>query len=309
MQTYGLMLHHFTDARHVRGQGAISADELSRIIEFMGPENFLSPDEWVDRALAGGLEPHHRCITLDDALRCQYDVALPVFRRYGLTGFWFVYSSVFEGSRERLEMFRHYRTTRFADISEFYAAFFDMVRRSDIGPEFERQNKAFQPANYLSNYAFYTDDDRRFRFARDVVLGPERYFAIVDAMMGGDPAFDADAAAALLWMKDEHLRELDAEGHAIGLHSYSHPTALANLSMADQRKQYEENSRHLSGVLGAPPLTMSHPVCSYNADTLSVLRDMGVKIGFRDNLNAPPNASLLEMPRDDHSHIMKQMAA
>ena len=272
MQSYGLMLHHFTDARHVRGQGAISADELSRIIEFMGPENFLSPDEWVDRALAGGLEPHHRCITLDDALRCQYDVALPVFRRYGLTGF-------------------------------------DMVRRSDIGPEFERQNKAFQPANYLSNYAFYTDDDRRFRFARDVVLGPERYFAIVDAMMGGDPAFDADAAAALLWMKDEHLRELDAEGHAIGLHSYSHPTALANLSMADQRKQYEENSRHLSGVLGAPPLTMSHPVCSYNADTLSVLRDMGVKIGFRDNLNAPPNASLLEMPRDDHSHIMKQMAA
>lgn len=32
-------------------------------------------------------------------------------------------------------------------------------------------------------------------------------------------------------------------------------------------------------------------------------------IGFRDNLNTPPNATLLEMPRDDHSHIMKQMVA
>lgn len=309
MQSYGLMLHHFTDARHVRGQGAISAEELSGIIEFMGPENFLSPDEWVDRALADRLEPHHRCITLDDALLCQYDVALPVFRRYGVSAFWFVYSSVFEGSRERLEMFRYYRTTRFPDIADFYAAFFEKLRQSDMGPEFDRRNRDFDPAGYLSNYAFYTDDDRRFRFARDVVLGPDRYFAIVDEMMANDPAFDADAAAGLLWMNDQHLRELNAQGHMIGLHSYSHPTALADLSPADQRKQYEENTRHLSGVLGVPPLTMSHPVCSYSADTLVILRDMGVKVGFRDNLNAPPGASLLEMPRDDHSHIMKQMVA
>lgn len=45
MQGFGLMLHHFTDDRNVRGQGAISAEELSRILEFMGPENVLSPDE------------------------------------------------------------------------------------------------------------------------------------------------------------------------------------------------------------------------------------------------------------------------
>jgi peptidoglycan/xylan/chitin deacetylase (PgdA/CDA1 family) len=309
MQSFGLMLHHFTDDRHVRGQGAISADELSRIIEFMGPENFLSPDEWVDRALADRLEPHHRCVTLDDALLCQYDVALPIFRRFGLTAFWFVYSSVFEGSRERLEMFRYYRTTRFPDIADFYAAFFEKLRQSDMGSEFDRRNRDFDPAGYLANYAFYSDDDRRFRFARDIVLGPDRYFSIVDDMMASDPAFDADAAASLLWMNDQHLRELSAEGHMIGLHSYSHPTALADLSPTDQRKQYEENFRHLSGVLGAPPLTMSHPVCSYSADTLVILRDMGVKVGFRDNLNAPPGASLLEMPRDDHSHIMKQMVA
>lgn len=172
------------------------------------------------------LEPHHRCVTLDDALLCQYDVALPIFRRYGLTAFWFVYSSVFEGSRERLEMFRYYRTTRFPDIADFYAAFFERLRQSDTGPEFDRRNRNFDPASYLANYAFYSDDDRRFRFARDIVLGPDRYFSIVDEMMASDPAFDADAAASLLWMNDQHLRELSAEGHMIGLQGHGRDDRL-----------------------------------------------------------------------------------
>jgi peptidoglycan/xylan/chitin deacetylase (PgdA/CDA1 family) len=273
----------------------------------MGRRNFLSPQQWIERALAGRLEARHRCITLDDALLCQIDVALPVFQAFGLTAFWFVYSAVFEGERERMELFRHFRTTRYPDIEDFYRAFFERLRLSEAGSEFAQRSLDFDPKRYLSNYSFYTDNDRRFRFARDVVLGQRRYFDIVDAMMREDSGYDIDAAAKLLWMTDDDIRALHADGHVIGLHSYSHPTALADLPVDEQERQYQENTRHLSSVLGARPETVSHPVNSYSAETLAILRRMEVKIGFRDNLNSPPDASLLEMPRDDHANILRQI--
>lgn len=307
MFSYGLMLHHLCDDVHPRGQGAIDAQELASIIEFMGPRNFLGAHEWTERALAGRLEPHHRCITLDDALLCQYDVARPVFEAYGLTAFFFVYSSVFEGRRERMEILRHFRTTRYDDIEDFYSDYFRRLGESEDGAAFIRLKQDFEPRNYLSNYPFYSDNDRLFRYTRDVLLGPDKYFAIIDALIAGDSGYDVDKVAPTLWMANEHIQDLHAKGHIIGLHSYSHPTALANLSPEEQREQYTRNASHLEAILGIAPVTVSHPLNSYGPETLDILRSLGVRVGFRDNLALGPNASLLEMPRDDHSNILKQI--
>lgn len=307
MGAFGLMLHHFCSDAHPRGQGAISAEELSDLIEFMGPTNFLSPSEWCARATAGQLRSKDRCLTLDDALKCQIDVALPVFEAYGLTAFWFVYSSVFEGAKERMELFRYFRTTRYPNIDDFYREFFLWLDLSEWSTEFRRRRADFDPSRYLTEYSFYTENDRLFRFARDQVLGPDNYFSIVDAMMQYDRSFDIERAARSLWMTNSDLHRLSAGGHMIGLHSYSHPTALASLPAAEQRDQYERNVRHLHSVLGSPPDTVSHPVNSYGPETLEILRDLGIRIGFIDNLNAPPDGSLLELPRQDHAIILRQM--
>lgn len=49
---------------------------------------------------------------------------------------------------------------------------------------------------------------------------------------------------------------------------------------------------------------MSHPCNSYNNDTLMILKDLGIKIGFRANL-AKDVYSNFEIPRVDHSDILK----
>ena len=112
-EPFGLMFHHFCGGRHAAGQGAITSEEFARIIEDAGPGNILQPEAWIAKSLAANSARNETCITFDDALRCQYDIALPVLEHYGLRAFWFIYSSVFEGVRERLEVYRHYRTVAF----------------------------------------------------------------------------------------------------------------------------------------------------------------------------------------------------
>ncbi len=130
MAAYGIMFNHFHDDRHPRGQGAISAAEFARMLDHIGRERILPAEEWMRRSIAGELGESDICLTFDDALRCQYDIAVPVLRELGLTAFWFFYASVFEGNVEPLEVYRHFRTTQFASMDAFYEQFSAAAERT-----------------------------------------------------------------------------------------------------------------------------------------------------------------------------------
>ncbi len=303
---HGVMFHHFRGEGHADGQGAITGEQLADMLDWLGPDRFLTPQDWTERAVAGRLGPDDLCLTFDDALLCQYEIAAPVLKAYGLTGFWFIYSAVLEGRPERLELYRHFRSTRFADVDAFYGAFQACLERSEHGAEARAALSDFQPERYLAQFDFYTDADRRFRFLRDRVLGPARYEALMDALMDEDEGFDLEHAAARLWMTEDHLLDLRDQGHVIGLHSYSHPTDLAALGEAGQRDEYARNHAHLTGLLGAAPRVMSHPCNAYDARTLKVLGELGIVMGFRSNLH-DCGGGPLELPREDHGRIARQM--
>lgn len=307
MRPHGIMFHHFWDERHVRGQGAMSAAEFRRMIEFLGPERILGAREWMERAVGGVLRPWDICLTFDDNLKCQWDVAVPVLREYGLTAFFFVYTSVLRGVPERLEIYRQFRTTEFSDVEAFYQGFFAALNASLYKAEVEAGLEGFEPARYLDGFPFYTHEDRRFRYVRDQVLGPAKYFAVMDGMMahaGADPAEMAHG----LWMNEEQVRTLDREGHVIGMHSDTHPTRVSDLPPGAQEEEYRRNFEELTRILGKAPEAMSHPCNSYNAQTLRILRKMGVKVGFRANMTEGRFGEL-EWPREDHANLLKRMAA
>jgi peptidoglycan/xylan/chitin deacetylase (PgdA/CDA1 family) len=299
---HGLMLHHFYGGIHPKGQGAISAEQFDAIIEFMGPERFLPAREWLRRSTRNLLSPDDLCITFDDALRCQIDIGLPVLEARGLTAFWFIYSSVFEGVVERLELYRYFRTVCFPDIDSFYDAFDDECRRSPFAEEASRALSACSAEHYLSDYAFYSPRDRKFRYLRDRALGKEKYFAIMDAMVAR-ANLDRQVLAKLLWMQDEDLKRLASSGHVVGLHSYSHPTQIASEPREFQLAEYAKNRDHIVHVTGQQPTSVAHPCNSYGPETLAILNDMGIELGFRADSSGGPG-SPLERPRVDHSDVL-----
>ncbi len=302
------MFHHFYDEKHIKGQGAISQDELAQIIEYYQRQHCILPAlEWLDKASQGKLANNEVCLTFDDALLCQYEVALPVLEHFGLSAFWFVYSSVITGGTEKLEIYRKFRTVFFDHIDDFYQSFFSTVKSSSYHRAVENAFKNFSADQYLSQFPFYTDADKRFRFARDKALGVEAYNEILNRMMQ-DQNIDLQEFTHDLWMKSDHVVDLHSKNHIIGLHSHTHPTALAALAADAQRDEYQTNYDTLNQLLNSAPETVSHPCNSYNADTIQILNDLEIKIGFRSNM-AEHEASNLEFPREDHANIMGRIAA
>ena len=50
-------------------------------------------------------------------------------------------------------------------------------------------------------------------------------------------------------------------------------------------------------------MAMSHPCNSYSPYTLALLRQLGVRIGFRANMARAQHCSL-EHPREDHANLL-----
>lgn len=304
---YSIMFHHFHDENHVASQGSLSADEFARMLDWLAERyTIIGAHEYLERFEGGTLTDKDICLSFDDALLCQWDVAVPVMRQRGITAYFFVYSSVFTGTPDYLEIFRYFRTTAFDGIEDFYDQFFELMQAQDA-EGYAVARKAYESLNYLSHFPFYTESDKWFRYLRDQQLGPKNYNAIMLDFMEAK-GFDVQAASKSLWMTEMHLKTLASEGHLIGLHSFSHPTQMSKLPADEQRAQYQRNREHLESVLeGRVIISMSHPCGDYNDETLSILKDMGIRIGFRSSLSIPDVRSPLEIPRDDHANIWREM--
>ena len=122
--TSGIMFHHFHGKKFNKSQGSINSDDLFKIIEMIGRKRIINSYEWVERSLKNNFTGSEICLTFDDALKCQIENALPVLNHFGIKAFWFVYSNIFLGEKERLEIYRTFRHDYFDKIDDFYDDFF-----------------------------------------------------------------------------------------------------------------------------------------------------------------------------------------
>ncbi|MEM7227558.1 MAG: polysaccharide deacetylase family protein [Planctomycetota bacterium] len=301
MQPYALMFHHFVGGRHPAGQGALSATTFRSLLD--AEPNLLSARAWLHDAMHDDLSLDARCITFDDGLRCQIDIALPILEERNLTAMWFVHSAAINGEGDHLELYRHYRMTAFEHVDAFYDAFEMTARECGHDLLLRTELDLVDTRQHLAAFPFYTDADRRFRYLRDRVLGPDRYHATMQHMLDAWHV-DRNALTSQLWMSRDDVRRLHDAGHVIGLHSHDHPTDLKALSKHDQQQQYLQNAACLAACTGEQPIVAAHPCNSYNDETLGILTELGVRIAFRSNV-AMTDGSYLEWPREDPANLLR----
>lgn len=307
LYTHSVMFHHFhDDVKHPKSQGSLSACEFENMIDWLSNSyQMVDAADYAFRLERNALKNNEICLSFDDALLCQYEIAVPILDTRGIKAFFFVYSSPFCGDPDPLEIYRHFRSTEFGNIDDFYDEFFIQTKEA-YGGLYVNALKMFDEKNYLSAFPFYTKNDKYFRFLRDKVLGKIKYEQVMDSLMIKH-RFDKALASNNLWMSDENIKALHGTGHVIGLHSYSHPTAMHTLSKEEQEFEYKKNFDHLELVLKAKPIAMSHPCGNYNEDTLKIMRKFGIKIGFRSSNDITRIKSNLEVPRNDHVNVYKEM--
>lgn len=300
------MFHHFHGGAHPVGQGSISADDFQEMLEWLKQSyRVLDASSFYEAAVSGALTDGDTCLTFDDSLLCQYEIAAPILADEGLTAFYFVYSSAFTDDPDMLEIYRYFRSTEYPDFDAFCDEFM-----SQAAIQYEEivtgALQGFDPDQYLAEFSFYSRNDRLFRYVRDRVLTKDQYSNVMTGLMEARH-FRISDVLPLIFMDSNHLVDLQSAGNVVGLHSHTHPTNMDTLDVADQRDEYRTNYAFVSSTVGEEPTSMSHPCGRYNPETLQILNDLGVRLGFRSSLSIPEAPSLLEIPREDHTNILGKM--
>jgi len=306
-KAHGIMFHHFYDAdKHIQAQGAINTHDFRKILYYLKENyNLISADEWRLKSINNTLEKKDICITFDDNLLCQFEIALPVLKEFNLKAFWFIYSSPLIGVIEKLELYRYFRSSHYKTINDFYIDFNHNISNSHYKNIVETKVKNYSETDYLSQFSFYSSEDKKFRYIRDEILGQSIYYELMDNMLEKNN-IDVKSISELLWMKPDQIKILSNEGHIIGLHSHTHPTALSKLSKEQQSKEYDTNHKVLSSIINTEINTMAHPNGSYSKETLELLSSQNIKVGFRSDFQEG-FGSVLEHPRIDHTYFIKKL--
>ncbi len=300
------MFHHFHGGKHIKSQGSLNAQNFEQMIDWLNERyRILDAYDYLESYLSNNLKNNDICLSFDDGLKCQFDIAFPVLQKKGITAFFFVYSSVFTDKPDFLEIYRLFRTKMYASMDDFYNEFFSLLKKRNEA-KYNELFKIFNSINYFHEFPFYTKNDKWFRFLRDKYLSKIRYSNIMKKLMLSK-GFNYKNESKNLWMNEENIKLLNKEGHVIGLHSHSHPTQITKLSYSNQKNEYKYNLKYLQKILNCKIEAVSHPCGDYNEKTLEILERLGVKIGFRSNLAIKVIKSSLEIPREDHSNVLNEM--
>ena len=306
---HGIMFHRFYAPNIPKYHGALNAEELEALILKIGVNRILDPKEWLLRLANNTLEKYHVCLTFDDCLKSQILVAVPVLKKYNLSAFFFVHSLTFFNDMDLNEVFSNIISTKFSNIMNFMAEF---------EPYLKLDNSIFTDDQYLEfrdpmkkTYSFYSESDLKYRYLRN------KYFTTIkfnDHMKKffTEKKFMDDIDPKKIWMNESDLLNLVDSNNIIGLHSYSHHINFENLSYDEQLIEYKKNISHLENISGYKITSASHPLGSYNSDTLKVLKSLGIECAFRSSNTIPATSDIinpneLELARVDVCDIIRQL--
>ena len=217
---------------------------------------------------------------------------------------------MFEGKPDNLEFFRYFRMNYFNSVDEFYDNFYKILDK-DLKSFFEKNTNRIKETK--NKFPHYSIEDIKFRLVRDFFLTKDQYENVMFSMFEEKQFNYQDFSKKLFFQKND-LEKLNNLGHLIGLHSHSHPTLMEKLSYDEQKKEYEKCLYSVSKILDIPKNEikyMSHPCGSYNKDTLEVLKELGIELGFKQIMTIEEekgmkkvNNSSLEIARNDHADIL-----
>ena len=311
---HGIMFHHFHDNKlHKFGQGSINKDEFYKIIKYVGVKNILDAGDFFDRVLNNKIKKNDICLTFDDGIKCQYDIALPVLEDLNIKAFFFVYSSMFTKNPDLLEVYRYFRLNYYENVDLFYFDFFKKISQN-LEAFYKKNNTLIK--NYKRKFPHYSNNDIKYRLVRDRYLNKIQYENILNEMFH-EKNFKKEKYYTKLFFSRKNLIDIFKKGHLVGLHSHTHPTLIENFSKEKQINEYKTNKQLLENILNINSNDikfMSHPCGSYNYLSLEVLKELNIKLGFKQIMKIEKNKNMrkinnshLEIAREDHVNILKRI--
>lgn len=300
-RNYGIMFHHFHSKNHPRSDGSISKKDFMNILKEININKISQPDKFL-------INKKKICLTFDDSLKCQYDIAFPILKKLNIKAFWFIYSSSLNPDKNNIELFRRFRYKKYKKFDIFYKDFLKFTENKNNINSFLKNNKK-NIQQFKKEYSFYSLNEIKFRFIRDRFLIKEDFHKIIQKMYRYKN-FDFKKEIKNIFLSKKEIKNLSKNGQIIGLHSHSHPTKISLLNKKDQYNEYMTNKKILEKIIKKKITVSSHPSGDYNIQTLRILKKIGIKLSFRSNIQIDKKFSNsiyrnLIIPREDHINLLK----
>ena len=294
--TPGIMFHHFHSKNTPSSPGSLDKEKFKKIIVKLKKKFILlSAEKYLEKLQNKSLKEKETFLSFDDALKCQKDIAIPVLKEMDINGFFFVYTSIYDKYVNRLELYRDFRYNYFVNIDKFYEVFFQI-----FNIKFPRLKMIFQKKfnkDYLSQYSYYSLNDKKFRHMRNL-LGNKKYNFLMDGLLKKFK-YNINRNKKKLLMSKIDLKNLSNLGHIIGLHSHNHFTDLDKKSYQVQLLDLSKNKNILEKIINKNINIASYPCGNYNTNSIKVLKKLRVDFAVRADNNK--KISFLEIPRIDHT--------
>jgi peptidoglycan/xylan/chitin deacetylase (PgdA/CDA1 family) len=201
----------------------------------------------------------HVLITFDDGYRDNYEQAFPILRRHGLPATFFI-------------------ATGFIDQPRL--PWWDEIA-------FRVRTAAQAPLTLPEWYdAPLSTDEEHAEATIHTLLSTYKSLPLESAVKFLEQLRSRESQASdlgrELWMTWDMIREMSSQGMTIGGHTVSH-LILSSASAEEQRNEISTCARRIHEEIGKPIEYFAYPVGSrhsFNLDTRSALREIGVRYAF-----------------------------
>lgn len=276
---YGVMFHDLCSDEFNSYADSITVDQFSKIItQLRQVANVCTPLEFTEKVESRRLSNQDVVLTFDDGLASQFHLAVPVLEAVRLKAFFFIYTPIREQSVDTLQIAKSLARDHFQDTESFYKTFRACAAQL-LGSPFIVAYESSEAGNYRQHQTFYTENDRRFRYVRDLFMTRSQFTEVLNSI-ASSRNLQLEEIGERKLMTDTEISDLSAMGHEIGLHSTSHPTNLKDLSFEDIEYEWSNNFDSLRSIVGKGLSAASHPCGSYSNESLQVLSGLGIRIGF-----------------------------
>jgi peptidoglycan/xylan/chitin deacetylase (PgdA/CDA1 family) len=270
-----IMFHNFHSKNSPKfGQGSVSEEQLINIIEKIGRENILDVNEWLKKYNNCELKKNQVCFTIDDGLKCQFKVALPIFKKYNIKAGWYIYTNYISEKYEFLDIYKYFCGIYYNNFEEFYLDFYNYMDKN----QFNDAKQEFDKSNYLLKFGGYSYNDRLFRYIRDNILNKDEFKNLILKMIK-KKNLNLNDLINNIWMTKDEIKEL-AKTQVIGLHSCNHPTRMDLVNEKQQYNEYNDCKDILEKLINKQIYTLAYPCGRYNNDTFKICKQINIKYAF-----------------------------
>ena len=203
-------------------------------------KNILSPDDFIYKTKNNKIQNYETCITFDDGIKSQFDVAYQFLKILKLNLF-FIYSSIFE-KKLNFELNRYFREVFFKNVDQYYQSFYKIldkeIDKKTINKILNKKKTLFIKQKKI--WSFYSISDLEFRFIRDRVLDRDK-FEKINIQLFKKKEFDYKSINKNIYINKKNLESLSKDENTIGLHSHNNPTNFDKLSYSKQFEELKKN--------------------------------------------------------------------